>query len=141
MGVDIYGGKDPHTLPMFTRSDVARWLSIPYSTLRRWYPGGDMSFNQLIEAGVRRCVLTTAHLGLRDDGEPVYHPAPGLTVDPQVAFGAPTISGTGIKARVIAGWVEAGMSIAEVAAEYGLGEQEVKAAVTFEKRGCDKVSQ
>ena len=33
---DIYGGKDPNEIPIYTASDVGRFVNIPVSTIRAW---------------------------------------------------------------------------------------------------------
>lgn len=134
--VDIYSGADPRTLPIFNRAEVARWIRVPYSTLRRWYSKGDMSFFELYEAGDRRLMHKGGGFEFDLLGEPfAYYPLwPWISVNPRVTFGAPTVAGTGIKARVIAYRVEAGETVAEVAEDYDIDEAAVRAAVKFENR-------
>jgi uncharacterized protein (DUF433 family) len=37
--IDIYGGKDPRNIPCYSAGDAARYLNIPYSTIRSWTVG------------------------------------------------------------------------------------------------------
>lgn len=37
--IDIYGGKDPRYIPNYSAGKVARYLNIPYSTIRAWTVG------------------------------------------------------------------------------------------------------
>lgn len=55
-----------------------------------------------------------------------------ISVSPLVAFGAPTITGTGIKTSVVAARVDAGESPSELAQEYGIHEGLVVNALIFE---------
>lgn len=68
MAIDIYGGRDPRDLPMYTVTEGARYLDLPVSTLRDWvrgrpdrfepvlaWPddeGGLLSFTNIVEAHV-----------------------------------------------------------------------------------------
>jgi uncharacterized protein (DUF433 family) len=37
--IDIYGGRDPREIPAYPRSEVAKYLGLPNSTLRAWCVG------------------------------------------------------------------------------------------------------
>jgi hypothetical protein len=39
MNDDIYGGKDPRTMPSYSIGDASRYLRIPSSTIRSWIVG------------------------------------------------------------------------------------------------------
>lgn len=56
-----------------------------------------------------------------------------VVIDPEVAFGAPVVKGTGIETAVIRGMVEAGESIEAVAWWYDLEHQQVDAALEYER--------
>lgn len=56
-----------------------------------------------------------------------------VVIDPAVSFGRPTIAGSGIQTGVLVQRIDAGESIAELAADYGLSEAQIKAAVLFER--------
>lgn len=55
-----------------------------------------------------------------------------IAISPVVAFGRPTIAGTGIKTAVIASRVDSGETEEEVAADYGLKVDLVTSAVIYE---------
>jgi uncharacterized protein (DUF433 family) len=57
--------------------------------------------------------------------------APRIAVDPQVHFGKPVIQGTRVPVSVVVGAVAAGDSTEEVASEYGLTPQDVRAALSY----------
>jgi uncharacterized protein (DUF433 family) len=56
---------------------------------------------------------------------------PGVTADPQVAFGKPVIAGTRIAAALVLGQLGGGVPIAELCAEYDLTPDQVRAAVRY----------
>lgn len=59
------------------------------------------------------------------DGKPV-------SISPFVAFGRPTVTGTGIRTSVVAARIDAGESVSEVARDYSIGEHLVTSAIRYE---------
>ncbi len=57
--------------------------------------------------------------------------APGITSDPTVRFGRVVIRGTRVPVDVIVARVAAGMSIKEVAEQYGIKEADVYNALRY----------
>lgn len=57
--------------------------------------------------------------------------APRIAVDPQVQSGKPVIEGTRVPVSVVVGAVAAGDSIEEVAREYAIMPQDVRAALGY----------
>ncbi|MBX3141084.1 MAG: DUF433 domain-containing protein [Trueperaceae bacterium] len=55
-----------------------------------------------------------------------------ITLSPLVAFGSPTLYGTGIKTRVVVARVDAGETLGQVAEDYGVDPTYVKNAIFFE---------
>ncbi|HET9065499.1 MAG TPA: DUF433 domain-containing protein [Gemmatimonadales bacterium] len=58
---------------------------------------------------------------------------PSITIDPGIAFGRPTLRGRGITTEVLADRIDAGESIEEVAADYGIAVAEVEQAILYER--------
>ena len=56
---------------------------------------------------------------------------PGITVDPKIRFGKPVIKGTRVPVDLLVGKVGGGMSIADVAQEYGVTADDVLAALRY----------
>lgn len=56
---------------------------------------------------------------------------PGVTADPQVAFGKPVIAGTRTPVATILGELAAGVSEQQLRAEYDLSEQQIRAALRY----------
>lgn len=57
--------------------------------------------------------------------------APRIVADPAVRFGEPVIAGTRVPAALIAAKVAGGMPVAEVAPEYALAVEDVRAALQY----------
>ncbi len=55
----------------------------------------------------------------------------GISMDPEVRFGKPCISGTRIDVATIVGALAAGESLETVAEEYGLSPEQVRAALSY----------
>lgn len=69
---------------------------------------------------------------------PKYHPVPEdeyapVVVDPEVCFGRPLIAGTAIPTDVVADRYHGGDSIKKMAEDYDLSEEQVEAALRFER--------
>lgn len=56
-----------------------------------------------------------------------------IVIDPAVGFGRPIVARTGVSTSVIAERIDAGESVDEVAADYGMRAEEVADAVTYER--------
>lgn len=56
-----------------------------------------------------------------------------VVIDPRVSFGRPTVSGSGILTSVLVQRIDAGESIEALAEDYGLREDQINAAVIFER--------
>lgn len=57
--------------------------------------------------------------------------APRITADPAVCFGKPVIEGTRVPVSVVVGSIAAGDSFEEVAREYGLAIEDIRAALSY----------
>jgi uncharacterized protein (DUF433 family) len=56
---------------------------------------------------------------------------PGITADPNVRFGKPVIKGTRVPIDILVGKVAGGMTIDDVADEYGVKPEDVRAALGY----------
>lgn len=56
---------------------------------------------------------------------------PGIVVDPAIRFGKPVIKGTRVPVDILVGKVAGGMSIDDVADEYGITSDDVRAALGY----------
>lgn len=60
--------------------------------------------------------------------------APRIVVDPAVRFGRPTIQGTRVPVDLILAKLSGGMSAHEVASEYDITPEDVRAALAYAAR-------
>jgi uncharacterized protein (DUF433 family) len=56
---------------------------------------------------------------------------PGITADPQIAFGKPVIAGTRVAAALVLGHLAGGVPEAEICDEYDLTHEQVLAALRY----------
>lgn len=63
--------------------------------------------------------------------------APRIVVDEKVAFGKPVIRGTRVPVSLIVGKLAGGMSAGEVAEEYEIEQEDVRAALSYAARLLD----
>jgi len=57
--------------------------------------------------------------------------APRVAVDPVIRFGKPVIQGTRVQVSVVVGAVASGDSWEEIAREYGINEEDIRAALAY----------
>ena len=57
--------------------------------------------------------------------------APRIVADPNVRFGRPVIEGTRLPVSLVVGKLGGGMTMDEVASEYGLSLEDVRAALSY----------
>lgn len=60
--------------------------------------------------------------------------APHIVVDPNVRFGRPVIQGTRVPVEMVIAKLAGGMAPSEVAEEYGLSLEDVRAALSYAAR-------
>lgn len=56
---------------------------------------------------------------------------PGIVTDPEVRFGKPVIKGTRVPVDLLVGKVASGMTVEEVADEYGVTAGDVRTALRY----------
>ena len=56
---------------------------------------------------------------------------PGVSMDPDVRFGKPCLTGTRIDVATVVGAIAAGDSVEVIASEYSLGVDQVRAALAY----------
>jgi len=57
--------------------------------------------------------------------------APGIVVDPRVRLGKPVIKGTRVPVHVVIAKLAGGMRSEDVAEEYGLSQENIRAALAY----------
>jgi len=98
---------------------------------------GQMAMRELLEAHLRRVDRSPSGVPIRlypfTRPRTVDEPR-SVAIDPTVAFGRPTLIGTGIPTEVVADRFNAGESIDELASDYGRTRAEIEEAIRFERR-------
>lgn len=56
---------------------------------------------------------------------------PGITADPEVAFGKPVIAGTRVPVALVLGQLATGVPEAEICADYDLTQEQIHAALRY----------
>ena len=56
-----------------------------------------------------------------------------VVIDPEIAFGQPTVKERGISTRVIANRIDAGEEVSTVAVDYGIPVEAIEEAVVYER--------
>jgi uncharacterized protein (DUF433 family) len=56
-----------------------------------------------------------------------------IAIDPRVSFGRPVVISQGISTAAIVGRIDAGETVDDVAADYGLSTTEVEHAIVYER--------
>ncbi len=64
---------------------------------------------------------------------------PGITIDPDVRFGKPCVTGTRVDVATVVGAVAAGELVGTVAEEFGLTPEQVQAALLYAAHVADHV--
>lgn len=95
---------------------------------------GQMAMKALLDAHLKRIEWDSA--GLPSELFPVNTGLTGpkiVTIDPQMAFGRPIISGKGVRTQTIVERLDAGETRDGVAADYGLSDAEIDEAIFYER--------
>jgi uncharacterized protein (DUF433 family) len=127
------GVKHPLSKPLYT--DGRDLLIDAFGNLLNLNKGGQMEMKVLLEAYLQRIqwdvegkpALLYPFVGKESEGAP----AP-IVINPRVQFGRPCLAGTRIPTSIIAQRVMTGDTVADVAEDYGLGLENVEAALRFE---------
>ena len=80
--------------------------------------------------------LTPVHHGLvfgQNEVVERWTPVEGITIDPQIEFGAPCLDGTRVQTEVLWSMFNAGDGLPELADMFGIQEQQVRAALDWEQ--------
>jgi uncharacterized protein (DUF433 family) len=96
---------------------------------------GQLEMRRVLETHLRRVEWDTRSLPIRLcpflSAEAPAEDRP-ISIDPLVAFGRPVVQRAGVSTRAIAGRLDAGESVADVASDYDLTEAEVEQAALYE---------
>lgn len=106
-----------------------------YGALIQLSASGQIALRQVFEAHLRRVEWDEWHFPVRlfpfvrADGE---GDSRAIAIDPGIEFGRPIVLEKGIRTEVLTERIDAGETIAEVAADYDLDERVVRDAIIYE---------
>ncbi|MEN8720691.1 MAG: DUF433 domain-containing protein [Oceanococcaceae bacterium] len=116
------------------RTDGGRLLLERYGELIELSASGQMAIRRTFNEHLARVDWDEWQFPVR------LYPFAGVTqrdrpvsIDPQVAFGRPTLNGKGVTTATIASRIDAGELVADIADDYDLTEQDIEEAVLYER--------
>jgi uncharacterized protein (DUF433 family) len=116
-------------------TDAGRLFVQRYGQLIDLSNSGQLAMQRLLEAHLKRVEWDARSLPVRlypfatVDAQSGDRP---IAIDPRVAFGRPVVRRVGISTRAIADRLDAGETVAALAADYGLVPDEVEQAALYE---------
>lgn len=116
-------------------TDAGRIFLDRYGQLIDLSNSGQLAMRRVLQAHLRRVEWDTRSLPVRlypflsADGAAEARP---ITIDPRVAFGRPVVQRVGVSTRAITERLDAGESVAEVATDYDLTQDEIEQAALYE---------
>jgi uncharacterized protein (DUF433 family) len=118
------------------KTDAGRLFLDRYGALTELTASGQLAMRRLLESHLRRVEWDRWQFPVRlfpFVADEVIEASPTIAIDASIAFGRPIIRRRGISTSVIADRIDAGESVADVAADYEITELEVSAAVLIER--------
>jgi uncharacterized protein (DUF433 family) len=107
-----------------------------YGELINLSASGQIAMRKVFEQHLERVVWDVPQLPIRlypflssED----FAPARPIAIDPQIAFGRPILVRKGVSTHVIAERIDAGETVAGLAADYDLSSEEIEEAVLYER--------
>jgi uncharacterized protein (DUF433 family) len=107
-----------------------------YGKLINLSSAGQLAMKKILEAYLARIEWDANEVPRRlfpIVGEPLPPDGRTIAIDPRIAFGRPVVLRRGISTATIAGRIDAGESVAEVAKDYELEPAEIEQAVIYEQ--------
>jgi len=87
------------------------------------------------QPGKRSCfkggILRVVRGRVKSPGNNTMEMFPGISMDPDIRFGKPCITGTRIDVATLVGAIAAGETVETVAAEYALTVEQVRSALSY----------
>ena len=118
------------------RSDAGRLFLERYGELIDLKASGQLAMRQVFEAHLKRVTWDKARFPIRlypfvsPDASANEMP---VAIDASISFGRPVIIRKGISTAAIVSRIDAGESTSDLAADYGLTEDEIEYAVLYER--------
>lgn len=117
------------------RADAGRIFLDRYGELINLSASGQLAMRQVLNAHLKRITW--------DDRFPIrLHPfvlgdatdaGMPIAIDPRISFGRPVVLSRGVSTAAIVGRIDAGESVADIAADYDLSQEDIEHAVLYER--------
>jgi uncharacterized protein (DUF433 family) len=118
------------------RSQAGQVFLSRYGQLVNLSASGQLAMRQVLEQHLDRVTWDGTRFPIRLHPF-VMHEAPTenrpITIDPTIAFGRPVLSDLGISTAAIVARIDAGESLADVAADYQVNESAITGAIVYER--------
>jgi uncharacterized protein (DUF433 family) len=118
------------------RSHAGEVFLTHYGDLISLSHSGQLAMRKMLQEYLRRIEWDGAEFPVRlhpfvlseaaADGMPI-------AIDPLIAFGRPVVKSRSISTAAIAGRIDAGETVVELATDYGLSQQEIEQAILYER--------
>lgn len=117
------------------RADAGRIFLDRYGELINLSASGQLAMRQVLNAHLKRITWDDRfpirlHPFVLGDGTDAGMP---IAIDPRISFGRPVVLSRGISTAAIVGRIDAGETVADIAADYDLSPTEVERAVVYER--------
>ncbi len=117
------------------RADAGRIFLDRYGELINLSASGQLAMRQVLNAHLRRVTWkdhfpTRLHPFVLGDARDADMP---IAIDPSISFGRPVVVSRGVSTAAIVGRIDAGESIADIAADYDLSQEDIEHAVVYER--------
>jgi uncharacterized protein (DUF433 family) len=117
------------------RTDAGRLFLDRYGELIELSASGQLAMRYMFEEHLERVEWDDHRFPVRlyPFVTPLSSPQRAIAIDPRIAFGRPFVIRAGVSTAIIAERIDAGETVDELSADYGLSSVEVEQAVFFER--------
>ena len=117
------------------RADAGRIFLDRYGELINLSASGQLAMRQVLDAHLKRVTWNgefpnRLYPFVMADAPDAHMP---IAIDPTISFGRPVVARRGISTAAIVGRIDAGESVADIAADYELGQEDIEHAVLYER--------
>lgn len=117
-------------------TDAGRVFLDRYGELIEISASGQLAMRRLLEEHLKRVEWDERQFPVRlypFVGFETISPQRPIAIDPTIAFGRPVVISAGVSTSAIAGRIDAGETVADLAKDYALSESDISQAVFFER--------
>lgn len=118
------------------RTDAGKLFLDRYGELINLSASGQLAMRKMFDAHLKRIEWANVSFPIRlypFVASSAETPEKPIAIDPAIAFGRPIVVDAGVTTQAIADRVDAGESVEEIAADYGLERADIEQAVMYER--------